>query len=114
MPYKTTGNPQTQALRFLNTLDSVQQTQLTVLVPYDYAGVYLPTFEKIIAHYNNSDRFMEFLDEADIVMISDVSSDETIRRFVSYPQQYGFEPILELYISGLFIRSEYRQLFSPK
>jgi hypothetical protein len=106
VPYETTGNPQTQALRFLNTLDSVQQTQLTVLVPYDLAGVYLPTFKKIIAHRNNSDRFMEFLDEADIVMINDVSSNETIRRFVSYPQQYGFEPILEPYIPGLFIRSD--------
>ncbi|ACL24880.1 hypothetical protein Cagg_1992 [Chloroflexus aggregans DSM 9485] len=115
MPWWSTNNQwQTPALRFLNTLNSVQQAQLTVLVPLDIAGLYIPTFKKIIAYHENGNEFMDLLDEADIVIIGSVSSSETIRRFTSYPQQYGFEPILEPYIPSLFIRSEHRQLFSTK
>ncbi|MGC8952732.1 hypothetical protein [Chloroflexus sp.] len=105
----------TPALRFLNTLHSVQQAQLTVLVTHDAAGLYIPKFKKVIQHRNNDDMFMDHLEEADIIILPepDVLSPE-IRRFFNDPQQYGFEPVREPYIPSLFVRSEYRQLFSPK
>lgn len=115
MPWLSTNNQwQTPALRFLNTLNSVQQARLTVLVPYDAAGFYIPTFKKVIVYHENDAKFKDLLDEADIVIIGSLSSSETIQRFTGYSQQYGFEPILEPYIPSLFIRSEYRQLFSTK